>query len=121
MMTAREIGAVKLGSPQDLWNRLRSHSREVVLFRRFDAEPGQVKKDIEKGLELARKITFNWGFEAMPVSSCLISATMKVMPVQATWCPVNAVFPVFPENAIFQMQISLKRPPKHAKSCARIP
>jgi hypothetical protein len=50
-----------------------------------------MKKDIEKGLELAQKHMFaNFGLDSGNISSCLISATMKVTPVQATWCPVPA-------------------------------
>jgi hypothetical protein len=104
MMVANEkyIPAFKLGSPQDLWKRLRSHSRGVVLFRHFDADPERVKKDIEKGLEFAQKVPYFAVDEGIVgiVSSCIISATMKVMPVQTTWCPlqdeeVDQISPVF--------------------------
>jgi hypothetical protein len=104
MMIAREEDTlpIKLGPPQDLWERIRSHSKGVVLFRHYDAEPERVKKDIQKGLELAQKVPYiavNEGIVGI-VSSCLISATMKVMPVQETWSPlaeeeIEQITPVF--------------------------
>ena len=91
MMIVREddIPAFKFDSPQNVWKRLRSHSRGLILFRRLDADPEQIKRDIGKSLELARKTMFNFGFDAGQVSSYLISATVLVMPVQATWCPIQ--------------------------------
>jgi hypothetical protein len=103
MMIVKEndILPPKLGSPRDLWGRFRSESKGVVLFRHFDAEPEGVKKDIAKGLSLAQKLLFFTAeINESTVSSCIIAATMKVMPVQAVWCPlpeeqINQISPVF--------------------------
>ena len=76
MMIVREddIPAFKFDSPQNVWKRLRSNSKGLILFRRLDADPEQIKRDIGKSLELARKTMFNFGFDAGQVSSYLISA-----------------------------------------------
>lgn len=104
MMIAKETDTlpIKLGSPQDLRKRLRSHSKGVVLFRHFDADPERVAKDIEKGLEFAQRVSYIAVEEGIAgiVSSCIISATMKIMPVRATWYPlpeeqINQISPVF--------------------------
>jgi hypothetical protein len=70
MMIAREndLPGIKLGSLKDIWKRLRPQSKGVFLFRHFDAEPEEVKREITKGLNLVRKTMFNFGFDVGQVT-----------------------------------------------------
>jgi hypothetical protein len=101
IVTRDNISGFDYDSPQNIWKRLRSESKGIVLFRQFDGDPKTVKRDLDKGLALALKILLsNAAINEGTVSSCLISATMKVMPVQATWCPlqegeIDRIIPVF--------------------------
>ncbi len=79
----------KLDPPQHLWKRLRSESKGNVLIRPFDGEPKVVQADVEKALALAQKSDFPTAINADIVSSCIISATVKVMPVRAAWYHVQ--------------------------------
>ncbi len=86
-----DISGFTFDSPQNIWKRLRSESRGVILFRHFDGDPETVKRDVDKSLDFAERTKFNSGFNAEDVSSCLIAATMKVFPVQAAWRPLQEI------------------------------
>lgn len=103
MMIVREddILEPKADPPQNLWKRLRSESKGTVLIRLFDGEPKAVQSDVEKAMALAQKFIFPNAFNADIVSSCMISATMKVIPVMGAWYHVqdrqiDQISPVFP-------------------------
>ena len=90
----------KLDPPQILWKRLRSESKGTFLIRPFDGEPKVVQTDVDKALALAQRSLFPMAINADIVSSCMISATVKVMPVWPAWYHVQGgqidqIAPVF--------------------------